>query len=298
VTGTGCENEFRFLYEEAARLGVSVPASLPRRVAIELSESGVLSAIRWGNAAPEVLTLHGAALNAHSWDTVLLALGRPAIAVDLPGHGWSSWRSDADYSPERFAAAVSEAVAAWCTSPVTLVGHSRGGLSAILAAERLGPSVSSVIIVDNTPGHRPRRHHQQRLGEFHGPASFASRDEVVDHALRSGLGQSRESLVRGVYFNTRVRDDGRVVFAHHLASLPLRPFSADEAARTWAALGSLTAPVTLVVGTRGILTPDELDEFRTHAPAATVIELNAGHNVHRDAPLQLAAVIAGAFIGE
>ena len=45
-----------------------------------------------GHWTPQVLLIHGWAQNAHTWDTVALALGRPLLAVDLPGHGHSGGR--------------------------------------------------------------------------------------------------------------------------------------------------------------------------------------------------------------
>ena len=45
------------------------------------------------------MLLHGGGQNAHTWDTVILGLGVPALAVDLPGHGRSAWREDGDYGP-------------------------------------------------------------------------------------------------------------------------------------------------------------------------------------------------------
>ena len=50
--------------------------------------------------------LHGGGQNAHTWDTVIVGLGEPALAVDLPGHGHSGWRADGDYSPQNNAAAL------------------------------------------------------------------------------------------------------------------------------------------------------------------------------------------------
>ena len=35
------------------------------------------------------MLLHGGGQNAHTWDTVALALGVPLVAIDLPGHGHS-----------------------------------------------------------------------------------------------------------------------------------------------------------------------------------------------------------------
>ena len=43
----------------------------------------------WGDGEPELVLLHGGAQNAHTWDTVALALDRPLVAIDLPGHGHS-----------------------------------------------------------------------------------------------------------------------------------------------------------------------------------------------------------------
>ena len=53
-----------------------------------------VSALVWGIRAPEVVFLHGGGQNAHTWDTVALALDRPLVAVDLPGHGHSDWPGD------------------------------------------------------------------------------------------------------------------------------------------------------------------------------------------------------------
>src|SRR6516164_5684668 len=60
-----------------------------RRQAFPLGDGRSLSALVWGDAAPELVFLHGGAQNAHTWDTVALALNRPLVAIDLPGHGHS-----------------------------------------------------------------------------------------------------------------------------------------------------------------------------------------------------------------
>ena len=36
----------------------------------------------------------GGAQNAHTWDIVALALNRPLVGLDLPGHGHSDWWPD------------------------------------------------------------------------------------------------------------------------------------------------------------------------------------------------------------
>ncbi|MDF2665844.1 MAG: putative hydrolase or acyltransferase, partial [Microbacterium sp.] len=88
-------DEFSFLSAQAAEIGR--PAPTVERVRLTLEDGRTVSALRWGDAPPAVTLLHGAGLNAHTWDTTLLHLGLPALALDLPGHGDSSWRDDAAY---------------------------------------------------------------------------------------------------------------------------------------------------------------------------------------------------------
>src|SRR5579875_4178439 len=83
-----------------------------RRVASELPDGRVISALEWGEGPDELVLLHGGAQNAHTWDTVALALDRPLLAVDLPGHGHSDWREDRDYWPVRNAEAIADVMAA------------------------------------------------------------------------------------------------------------------------------------------------------------------------------------------
>jgi pimeloyl-ACP methyl ester carboxylesterase len=56
-----------------------------------------ISALVWGSGDPEIVLIHGGAQNAHTWDSVAMALDRPLVAIDLPGHGHSDWRDDHDY---------------------------------------------------------------------------------------------------------------------------------------------------------------------------------------------------------
>ena len=74
-------DEFGLLPENAEQAGIDTP--LP---AVHRLDLGGISAIAWGQGPPEILFLHGGGQNAHTWDTVILGLGLPALAVDLPGH--------------------------------------------------------------------------------------------------------------------------------------------------------------------------------------------------------------------
>ena len=89
TTSSGCFDE------NAAEYGL--PFARPpavRRVFAEVAPGRRLSALAWQDSDPELVLLHGGAQNAHTWDTVAMALGRPLVAIDLPGHGHSDGPGD------------------------------------------------------------------------------------------------------------------------------------------------------------------------------------------------------------
>src|SRR5579864_2994477 len=83
-------DEFSLFHENAEEFGLPYDGPpVVRREAVEVAPGRSLSALVWGTAEPELVFLHGGAQNAHTWDTVAMALGRPLVAIDLPGHGHS-----------------------------------------------------------------------------------------------------------------------------------------------------------------------------------------------------------------
>src|SRR6476646_11543069 len=83
-------DEFSMFHENAEEFGLPYdgPPAV-RRESVEVEPGRNLSALVWGDGDPELVFLHGGAQNAHTWDTVAMALGRPLVCIDLPGHGHS-----------------------------------------------------------------------------------------------------------------------------------------------------------------------------------------------------------------
>ncbi|WP_166789790.1 MULTISPECIES: alpha/beta fold hydrolase [unclassified Cryobacterium] len=284
-------NEFAFVVADAVRLGVTNP--LPVRRTAEISATGdKISALQWGVANPEIAFLHGAGLNAHSWDSTALVLGQAAVALDLPGHGESEWRDDADYTPPTIAPSLASVIPKFSSSVRILVGQSLGGLAAIPVASQLRSQLSHLVIVDVTPSFQSKSSFISPVSAFiAGPKSYASHAEVIDRAIEFGIGNNAADLERGVMLNTRVREDGRIIFKHHLASLPAGAHRNFDGEALWPILAELDIDVLLVCGTRGILDAEAIEDFSRHIPSGTVVTLDAGHNVQRDAPTELAALI-------
>lgn len=285
--------EFQHLREEADAVGADGPLPSIERIAVDLP-SGSVSALRWG-ALPAVTLLHGAGLNAHTWDATVLALGRDALAVDLPGHGDSAWRDDFDYRPATIAAAVAGLLDAVGEGvPQVVVGQSLGGIAAVALAETRPDLVRALVIVDASPGLRVGDARQ--VTEFlTGPQVFASREAIVDKAIEAGIGADRRQLERGVELNTRVRDDGTVVWKHHLAYPPKHLEALPDIAIPWTGLTDSEVPVLLARARHGFLPDDVVAEFRARVPRTSVVEFDTGHNVQEQDPAGLAAAI-GAFL--
>lgn len=302
-------DEFSFLPAQASELGLERVPSVRRRT-FALPDGRTLSAVAWGDEPPVATFLHGAGLNAHTWDSTILALGLPALAIDLPGHGDSSWRDDAAYTGAVLASDVIAGLEAWTDAPQVLVGQSLGGLTGAPVAARRPDLVRALVVVDITPGVRSDGGASQLRDFFAGPADWASRDELVGRALAFGLGGSRPQAERGVFLNSRVREDGRVEWKPHFARLANQALSAPSApdpaaaaaqqdaalavaAGGWEDLAAVTAPLTLVRATTGYVTSEEVVEYRERLPSAAIVEVEAGHNVQEYIPAELAALIRG-----
>ncbi len=288
-------DELAFFQENCAEYDLDAAADVVvERVERRLGDGRVVSALRWGSEPPRVVLVHGGAQNAHTWDTVALAL-RPhgVLAVDLPGHGRSSWRADQAYDPVSNAEALAEALPPLIEGPALLVGMSLGGLTAIALAARL-PEVARSVLVDITPGVDA-----DKAAAVHafiaGPQSFPTFGEIFERTVEFNPTRTPESLRRGILHNAHRCEDGSWEWNYDRRPLAEHPEgdAAGVVAGLWEAISDSTDPLLLV---RGSLSPvvDEADvaELRRRRPDARVVVVDdAGHSVQGDRPIELAALL-------
>ena len=125
-------DEFSLFHENAAEFGIAYPGPpTVRRERVELPGDRHLSALVWGDESPELLFLHGGAQNAHTWDTVALALDRPLVCLDLPGHGHSGAPAGGSADPRGNAVDVAVAARALAPDAQAVIGMSLGGMTTI-----------------------------------------------------------------------------------------------------------------------------------------------------------------------
>jgi pimeloyl-ACP methyl ester carboxylesterase len=289
-------DEFALLPENAAEAGLpwaGQPAVARREVSVAPDQQ--ISALLWGQAPPELVLLHGGAQNAHTWDTTALALNRPLVAIDLPGHGRSQWRSDGDYWPVGNAEAVATAMTELAPDVDAVVGMSLGGLTAIRLAAHHRDLVRRLVVVDVTPGVDAMK--AAPITEFvQGPETFASFEELLERTVRYNPTRSVASLRRGILHNARPLPDGRWVWRYDR----LLPRGGRlDFAELWPDVSAISAPVMLVLGSlSGVVSADDVTEFRRRQPGVRVeVVEGAGHSVQGDRPVELARLIADFVFG-
>ncbi len=294
-------DEFGLFHENAQEHGLPYdgPPSV-RRESVVVDDGGRrLSALVWGDDDPDLVLLHGGAQNAHTWDTVALALDRPLVAIDLPGHGHSDHRPDGPFSPRENASDVAVAIRDLAPEARMVVGMSLGGLTTIALTAHDPALARKVVLVDVTPG--VDRDKAAPIAQFiAGPESFESFDEILARTIEFNPTRSEQSLRRGVLHNAVERDDGRWVWRYQRPTVsegaPVDELEIPaDFATLWDDVGSITVPLMLVRGDAAGSVVDDADvaELRRRQPDARVeVVEGAGHSIQGDRPVELATLLA------
>ena len=284
-------DEFAYFHENLSEWALDVPIPPVSRFFVSVDGLRQLSGLRWGVGAPELILLHGGAQNAHTFDTVALALQRPLLALDLPGHGHSDPSPNPSSSLENNANDVARALEQLTSTPLPLVGMSLGGLTALVVAHEHPELVRRLALIDITPGVNEKKAHH--ITDFvNGPASFSNFDEMLARTMEHNPTRSESSLRRGILHNALERDDGTWVWRHQ-RSAQLRS-DPPAAGVLWSTLAALTMPVMLVraMGPGSVVDDDDESEFLRRRPDARIVHVGeSGHSVQGDQPLVLAAVL-------
>jgi pimeloyl-ACP methyl ester carboxylesterase len=286
-------DELSMFHENASEAGL--PWDGPPQVArvdFAAPSGHRLSGLRWGDGAPEVVLVHGGAQNAHTWDTVALALDRPLLAVDLPGHGHSEWRSDKRYRPQEMAGDVGAMIEEVTDDVPLLVGMSLGGLTAAVVAAERPTLVRHLVMIDVTPGVNHDKA-KEIIDFVSGPEVFESFDEILERTVLFNPTRSESSLRRGILHNAKALDDGRWTWRYDLPSLDRVADLDHRFTDLWEAIGAVQCPITLIRGGRSPVV-DEADvaELQRRQPtAAHVVVDDAGHSIQGDQPVRLAELL-------
>jgi pimeloyl-ACP methyl ester carboxylesterase len=309
-------DEFGLFHENASEFGL--PYTGPptvRRESVEVATGRSLSSLVWGEGDPELVFLHGGSQNAHTWDTVAMALDRPLVAIDLPGHGHSDGPGDRPHgqlSARGNAEDVAVAVRALAPEARAVVGMSLGGITTIALTDVAPELVRKVVLVDVTPGVSPRK--AKQITDFvNGPPSFSSFDELLERTVQFNPTRTESSLRRGILHNAVQREDGTWVWRWARWREPGegsnpgpgstsadRPASAPLFSELWDIVERIKVPVMLARGMlpQSVVDDDDEAELVKLLPDAVIVRFeNAGHSIQGDMPVELAREISRFVFG-
>ncbi|MFF5309316.1 alpha/beta fold hydrolase [Streptomyces massasporeus] len=241
-----------------------------------------------GKSTTAFLLLHGLAGHQGEWDTLaaqLSADGNRVVTYDARGHG-ASTRTPATTTREAHVQDAVALIGALDLAPVTLLGQSLGGHTAMLLAASRPHLVSSLILIEAGPA-GPTPDLPARIATWldSWPTPFTSLEEA-----EAFLGHEAwtRTLVR--------RDDGwhptwdRTTIIASVAELATTAY--------WEEWSRITCPTLLIQGEHGTMRPEEPSMMLTRRPCTQLVRVpGAAHDVHLDQPTRLHEAIAAFLPG-
>lgn len=262
------------------------------------------AALGWGDPKqPLVIALHGWLDNALSFIQLApLLYQHHVVAIDLSGHGLSSWRSvDSTYHIWDDLPQLMDVVDELCGkshgepghSEVALIGHSRGASVATLLACALGNRCSSLTLIDGllpawgddqNGAHQLRRFVEQRRGYMQRKERyFASIEDFAERRKQYGFTPDSARLLAARALEAtdagwRLRCDPRLygasaVYLDHVQRVRIYE--------------QLDAPVLSIIATQGLLSRDgvaqqSLEEARRCLSNFRSTTIDGSHHLHME----------------
>jgi pimeloyl-ACP methyl ester carboxylesterase len=281
------DQEFAGIAESAATAGLG-PDAVPRvrRNWVTGPDGEHVSVVVWGSGPAEVVFVHEAGRSARAWDEVALRLGRPSIAIDLPGHGRSGWRPDGRYAPRKLAGAIAEAMRSLAPQARLVVGSGLGGRAALALITTPRPAfLPRLALIDTLPGTAARG---QEAGV--GTERFADRGEAVAR-LAGRHPEWQEAALRREADCELVRGTGGSwKWRHHIGNLADSGDSYFDDVTLWEELAGLAKPAFVIHGARsGRLTGADLLELERRTPRVALITIPGVADVVASEPGRLAS---------
>lgn len=238
--------------------------------------------LRTGGGEPPLVALHGLTGSGACWTPLARALegGWDVVMPDARGHGQSS-TPDRGYGYADHAADVIGLIEALGLAAPVLLGHSMGGMTAAVAASRLGTAIRGLILVDPTfiSPQWQREVHESDVAEQHRRLLGASRDDLLADLRLRHPHRSPEivGLLADARLSTRMN-----------AFDVLTPPNPDYRALVRA----VPVPILLVIGDKGVVSLETARALRALNPNLRYeLIADAGHGLPYDQPDRLAAVV-------
>ena len=247
--------------------------------------------LEWGSSAkPPLLLLHGIGRDAHSFDHIAPSFADEyhVVAVDLRGHGDSSWHPAGAYLVDDFVSDIERLVEQLRLADLVVLGNSTGGRVAQVYAGRHADRVRALIVEDVGP-ERPkdiaagfaRRVQEEANG-------WKSEAELLAHLKAQSSAVSDDLLRAHVRSATKRRDDGRLVWKRDPKLV--NGFVPTE---LWADVRRISSPALYLLGGKSTIVSAETQAeiARTIPKVEIVVMPGIGHYPHLEAPAEYVRLV-------
>lgn len=263
-----------------------------------------LHVTEWGDPqAWPVVMLHGIRGFGETFAGVAEALqpGTRVIAYDQRGRGRSDWDPAHNYHTDAYVADLAAVARLLGLARFDLLGHSMGGINAIVFAARHPGRVRRLVIEDAGPGAFEASEGATRIRKELAttPESFASWDEAATfmRALRPTV--TEQARQQRLHSMLKQLPDGRFTWRYDHVGITATRLNPDPTRRIdlAAAVKAIDCPTLVVRGGRSdYLQPEMVTRMQGLNPCIDAIEIpDAGHYVHDDQPILFASAVSRFF---
>jgi pimeloyl-ACP methyl ester carboxylesterase len=234
---------------------------------------------------PALMCLHGGAAHGHWFDFVApgFTADHHVLALDQRGHGDSAWADPPAYSYLDYAADLDQVAAKLDLRDFTLIGHSMGGMVAMVYAASYPGRMKRLVVVDTSINLPQERLSAMREVGNRGGSSYPSKEALVArYKLRPG--NSLAPLERQHYIgghSARQFPDGGWRHKFDRGVYALR--EQMDGMPCW---DRIKVPALLVRGERSPrITPEVYAAVRARAPQVELVTVaDSDHHVTLDNP--------------
>lgn len=252
-----------------------------------------------------ILFLHGWLDNAASFEPLFKHIypveeqGFKVVAIDLPGHGASSHKSDGtQYHFIDWVYDILVLFEANDWTDVHIVGHSMGGMIASAFAAAFPEKVKSVTLIDS-------------IGVLH-----SSEQETTNQLRKGMLSRLKKSSTNQKKLTIERATKARVLISdleyRHAELIVSRNLTVTDDTCQWRSdrklnhispyrytlaqskqlVSDITAPVQVIYGSRGLeFIRKGIEVYAPLMPCKKTVEVEGGHHVHMEKPEEVATLI-------
>lgn len=247
----------------------------------------------WGSPEhPTIVLLHGLRGFSATWRTLAAAISTQfhLVALDQRGRGDSDWDPDRNYYTDAYLADLEVVGDHFRLGNFFLLGHSMGGTTAYVYADRHPTRVRALIIEDIAPGSSTEGAGAARIvAEMSAlPDHFPSWAEARAYWRAQRPTLSSEAIEQRVAESLREGGDGRISWRYDAAGIRATRLNPDSKRiiDLWPVIERLSMPTRVIHGEcSDFCAPSTVMRMKAlNARIESVAVPAAGHYVHDDAP--------------